>query len=104
MYFQIRKYLNTEEIAHRLLNTEDVMLSFKFQKPKLTSDDIIKPDFSTASNNKPDVKLYHECIKACSTKQLEPPIPDFISLDYFNQIIDTPSTHVQALYAKSIKK
>lgn len=104
IYFQIRKYLNTEDITPKLLNTENILLSSKVKNPKLHSNHIIRPDFSVAPNSKPDAELYHKCIKACSQKLFETPIPDFISFDYLKQIIDAPSTHVQALYAKNIKK
>ena len=104
LYFQIRKYLNNEDTAHELFKTEDIILSSKLEKPKLKPNHIVKPNFSISNESKPDISLYHSCIMACSPEPDEPHIPDFINLNYLNEIINDPRRHVQALYAKSIRK
>lgn len=104
IYFRLRKYLNNPKIVHELFKTEDIILSSKTEKPKLKSSHIIKPNFSIDKETKPDTLLYHNCIMACSPEPNEPLIPDFISLNYLDEIVNDPRRHMQAFYAKSIRK
>lgn len=102
IYLQIREYLNNKDFVHDLFKTEEIILTPLSGNTKLKSDDIIRPDFSLNKESLTDTTLYHDCIMACSPEPTEPPIPDFISLNYLNKTIDRLPTAIQHTYASHI--
>lgn len=102
IYLQIREYLNNNDFVHDLFKTEEIILTPLSGNAKLKPDDIIRPDFSLNEESLTDTTLYHDCIMACSPEPTEPPIPDFISLNYLNKTIERLPTAIQHTYASHI--
>ena len=102
IYLQIREYLNNNDFVHNLFKTEEIILTPLSSNAKLKPDDIIRPDFSLNEESLTDTTLYHDCIMACSPEPAEPPIPDFINLNYLNKTIERLPTAIQHTYASHI--